>query len=300
MRRSMIAMLLLAGVACEGNRTETMRSLAEVQEISAQKDSLLKDVTATTAFLTALSREVSTVRDLKAGRPVRGAATDLEDNLSPADRRARVLAQVKEITERVRQAESRLASSRRRVAELTGSDAAKSARLAAFDSTIASFRTIIENQKAEISSLDDQVRALTVENERLKTDNARLASSTTQLTTERDSLTSENNIVYYVVDTRKALLARHVIEQTGGFLGFGATQVPSRELDKALFVPIDKTQVTEIPLPNADKRYRVLTRQDLAALEPGADDGGRVSGSVHIKDPNAFWAASRYLILVEQ
>ena len=300
MRRSIIAMLVLAGAACDGSRTDTMRSLAEVQEISAQKDSLLKDVTATTTFLTELSREVNAVRDLKTGRPVRGVASDLEDNLSPADRRARVLAQVKEITERVQQAENRLASSRRRVTELTGSDAAKSARLAAFDSTIASFRTIIDNQKAEISSLYDQVRALTDENERLKTDNARLASSTTQLTTERDSLTSENNTVYYVVDTRKALLARHVIEQTGGFLGLGATQVPSRELEKASFVPIDKTQVTEIPLPKADKQYRVVTRQDLAALEPGTDERGRVSGRLRIRDPKAFWAASRYLILVEQ
>jgi len=300
MRRRLLIAVALGGLACGGSRPETMRSLAEMQEISAQKDSLLKDVTATSAFLAEVGRELGRARDLKSGRPVAGHATDLEDASTPAQRRARIVAQVQELVDRVNTAEARLATSRRRVAELTGSDAAKSARLAAFDSTIASFRALIESQRSEIVSLGEQVRALTDENTALTNDNARLVSAASALTSARDSMTTESNTVYYVVDSRRALIDHHVIEQTGGFLGLGKTQVPARELDRSAFVPIDKTQVTEIPLPDASKSYRVITRQDLAALETAPDGQGRVSGSLRIKDPRAFWAASRYLIVVEQ
>ncbi len=306
LRRLIIPTLTLACFACEGSRTETMRSLAEVQEISAQKDSLLKDVTATAAFLADLSREIGTVRDLKAGKTT-GQPTDLDESLSPAGRRAKVLAQVKEITDRLNDSERRLAESRQRVTELTGTDAAKSKRLAAFDSTVASFRAIIESQKTEIAGFNEQVRQLTEENTQLKSDNVKLASTTTMLSsqrdslaTTRDSLVNASNTVYYVMGTKKALIAKHVIDQTGGFLGIGKTQVPARDMDKSAFMTIDKTQVTDIALPNPDKHYRVITRQDLAALDGQTDGNGRVMGHLRIKDPGTFWAASRYLIMIEQ
>ena len=307
MRRTMVAVLALASFACEGSRTETMRSLAEVQEISAQKDSLLKDVTATSAFLADLGRQIGTVRDLKAGKTTANTS-DLDENLSPAGRRARVLAQVQEITERLNDSEKRLAQSRQRVTELTGTDAAKSQRLAAFDSTVASFKDIIESQKAQIADYAEQVRALTEENTKLKSDNAQLASTTTMLTSQRDSLTTqrdslatENNTVYYVAGTKQALIDRHVIEKTGGFLGLGKTQVPARQMNVTAFMPINKNMVTEILFPRADKQYRVITRQNLAALETAPDDHGRLNGGhIRIKDPNAFWASSKYLILIEQ
>lgn len=300
----MRTLLLFAAVvtvaACEGSRAGTMKQLAEMQTIAAQKDSLLKDVTATSVFLADLSRQVNTVRNLKAGRRA-SSGSDLEDNLSPAERRAQLLDQVREVTQRVNLAESRLAASRRRVAELTGSDAEKSKRLAEFDSTIASFKLIMENQRTQIASLQEQVNALTAENTRLKADNVQLASRNTALTSERDSLTTERNTVYYVVGTQKSLLDRHVVEKVGGFLGFGATPVAARDLDRNQFTAIDKTQVQEIPLPDAKKAYRIVTRQDLAALETKPDDRGRLRGmSLRIRDPEAFWAASRYLIIVEQ
>lgn len=294
---STIAALSVA--ACDGSRASTMKTLAEVQAISAQKDSLLKDVTATTAFIAEVSRQINTVRNLKTGTNAANG-TDLEDNLTPDQRRTRVLESVREITERLAMAENRLAQSRRRVTELTGSDAEKSARLAAFDSTVASFKDIMENQRSQMASLTEQVNALTTENTQLKTDVVQLASEKTTLTAEKDTLTSYKNTVYYIVADQKSLMERHVIEKSGGFLGFGKTPVAARMLNAADFVPIDKTKVNEIPLPNPEKAYRVITRQDLAALETPPGKGGRITGALRIRDAESFWAASKYLILVQQ
>lgn len=300
MRTFLLFAAVVTVAACEGSRAETMKQLAEMQTIAAQKDSLLKDVTATSVFLADLSKQVSTVRNLKAGRRTAGGS-DLEDNLSPAERRSQLLDQVREVTQRVNLAENRLAASRRRVAELTGSDAEKSKRLAEFDSTIASFKLIMDNQRSQISALQEQVDALTAQNTQLKADNVQLASQNTTLTSQRDSLTTERNTVYYVVGTQKSLLEHRVMEKVGGFLGFGATPVAARDLDRNQFTAIDKLQVQEIPLPDARKSYRIITRQDLAALATKPDGRGRVSGaSLRIRDPEAFWAATKFLIIVEQ
>jgi hypothetical protein len=294
--------LLIAGVvalaACNGSRRDMEKQLAEMQLISAQKDSLLRDVTETSAFIADLSKQVSTVRNVKAGRNTNGG--DLEDNLTPRQRRDQLLAQVEEITGRVNQAESRLNESRKRVTELTGMDAEKSKRLAEFDSTLASYKQIVENQKTQVASLTEQVEALTTENTRLKADNAQLVANTESLTTERDHLTTERNTVYYVVASKKSLMDRHVIEKSGGFLGLGGTPVVAREIDRNQFVEGDKTSLWEIPLPDSTKEYRIVSRQDLAALEIPPDKGGAIKGSLRIRDPEAFWAASKYLVVIEK
>jgi regulator of replication initiation timing len=213
--------------------------------------------------------------------------------MSVAERRADVLQKVKELTARLNDSEERLVSTRKRVAEMTGKNAAMSAQLASFDSTIASFKTIVDNQKVEIANLNQRVDALTSENSQLKVDNVHLVADKSQLTNER-------NTVYYVIGTKEGLLQQHIIEQTGGMLGIGKVPVPARELSPSAFTSIDKTMVSEIPFPKANTPYRVITRQDLSALETAPDKHGVVVNALKIKDPDAFWAASRYLIVVER
>jgi len=216
------------------------------------------------------------------------------------EHRARILAQVSEITARLSESEARLATSRGRVAELTGTDAAKSKRLAAFDSAVTSFRNIIDAQKVQIADLSQQVQVLTEENMRLKSDNTRLASTASLVTSERNSVIAEQNTVYYVADTRSALAKRHIVENVGGFLGLGRTLVPAKNLDLTAFTPIDLRHVSEIALPRPGHRYRVITSQNLGALDTPSDKKGRLEGNLKIRDAQQFWAKSKFLIMVEQ
>ena len=119
------------------------------------------------------------------------------------------------------------------------------------------------------------------------------------LTEEKSSLVVERNLVYYVIGTKDELLKKHVIEQTGGTLGLGKTQVPARDLNPSDFTSIDKTKVSEIAFPAADKAYKIITRQDVGALETAPDKDGRIKGGLKIKDAEKFWGASKYLILIQ-
>ena len=148
--------------------------------------------------------------------------------------------------------------------------------------------------------LTAQVNALRTENTQLKTFNVQLTSEKTALTGERDKLTDERNTVYYIIGTKEELLKKKIIVQTGGMIGIGKVQVPARDLNPADFTSIDKTTVASIPLPKAEKAYRIITRQDVAALETQPDEKGRVRDAIKIKDAVTFWAASKYLIIIEQ
>lgn len=288
------AVLTLSGCV---SKKDYEKELEQVKLISAEKDSLLKDVMATSQFIADVNTELARVRDAKAGKPVVGASGELT-SLSPSEQRAQMLERIKTLTDRVNDAEARLAASRQRVATVTGDNKALTTQLAQFDSTITAFKSIIENQKAEIASLTAQVTALQGENVVLKTEKAQLTVEKEALTTEKVALTVERNTVYYVIGTKDELRKKGIIVKRGGLLGIGSTDIPATTLNPADFTSIDKTTTTEIPLPKADKSYRVLSRQDLGGTDPVAPKGG-YKGSIKIANVEQFWSASKFLIIVQ-
>lgn len=303
MRKFALLLPVMAAIAisaCDRSKPELDKTIAQMQQVSAEKDSLLRDVMATTQFIADANTELSKVRSRATGKPSVAVAGENEGKLSPAEQRAQLLARIKGITASLNEADSRLMASRRRVALLDTSNAGLKSQLAEYDSTITSFKAIIESQKVQVVDLTNQVNALTTENTSLKAFNVQLTSDKTSLTDERDKLTTERNTVYYVIGTKEDLLKRHIIVQTGGMLGIGKTQVAARELNKADFTSIDRTAVSEIPMPKPGTPYKIVTRQDVAALATAPDKHGELRDSIKIADPGAFWAASKYLIIIEQ
>ena len=300
MRKLALLMAVVAISACDRSKPELEKTLVQVQQISAEKDSLLRDVMATTQFIADANTELSKVRTSASGKPKVSEAGETEGKLSPGQQRTQLLARIKGITASLNEADSRLAASRKRVAALDTNNVSLKAQLAAYDSTMTSFKSIIENQKAQVLDLTAQINALKVQNVQLQAQNVALMTDKTDLTVQRDKLTTEKNTVYYVIGTKDELLKKKIIVQTGGMLGIGKVQVAARDLNPADFMSIDKTAVASIPLPNAAKPYRIITRQDVAALETQPDDKGRIRDAIKIKDPVAFWAASKYLIIIEQ
>ena len=290
----------IAIVACDRSKPELEKTLVQVQQISAEKDSLLRDVMATTQFIADANVELSKVRTSASAKPKVSEAGENEGKPSPAQQRSQLLARIKGITASLNEADSRLVASRKRVAMLDTNNASLKVQLAAYDSTITSFKAIIENQKTQVLDLTAQVNALTTENTQLKAFNVQLTSEKTALTAERNKLTTDVNTVYYVIGTKDDLLKRKIIVQTGGMLGIGKVQVAARELNPSDFTSIDKTSVASIPFPIAGKPYRIVTRQDVAALETAPDEKGRIHDGIKIKDPLAFWGSSKYLIIIEQ
>lgn len=309
MKRSLLAVAALTGiVACNaGPRGQLVQSIpadsteffrTQVQQmstVSATKDSLFRDLAETTKLLADINTELATVRTgNKAVEPVVSPESQLAS--SPSDR-ALVLKKVKDLTARVRNSESRLASSQRRIRALTAESDSFRVVLADFQTTIDGLNAMVENQKSTIANLESE----------LNTSRAQVATLTEEKVVLQDTvsaMTTRENTVYYVVGTKQELKDRGIIQEVGGtrFLlvtRTGETLKPAENLDPSMFTAIDRRQTAEIPLPRADKQYRLVTNQNVAFANLAPEAKGKVRGSLQITNPEQFWTNSKFLILVE-
>lgn len=288
-----IAALAVLATGCV-SKTEYDHQLAQVAAISSEKDSLLREVVQTSQFISEVNGELDKVKN---NQPLVRAGGEMEQ-LSPTQQRQALADRVKGLTDRLRESEEKLAQSRRRVGQLTSTTATMKAQLASFDSTVRSFQVLIDNQKAEIVALLDQVSVLTSENMALRETNTQLEVQRAELSSDKATLTSEQNTVYWVAGKKDDLLRRGIIEQRGGMLGIGKTQVLARTLDAGEFTAVDRTQVKEITFPHPAKSYRIISTNDLAGLDSLPKDG-KFRGTLRIKTPEKFWRPSKFLVLME-
>jgi hypothetical protein len=280
----------LAGLAACGPSEEVQRQLAELQAVSAEKDSLLVQVADNARIMSEISAEVARVQS--------PAGTGATQEVTGTPDRATVLASINGLTQRIQDAENRLAESQRRVQQLSRDSRNQQGKLTELQTAIQDFQATIANQKLTIESLESQVTQLTDQN-------TQLVARNTELSTAVEDMTARENTVFYIVGTKQELLEKGIIQEEGGsrvlfVLGKrGKTLVPARDLDLTPFNTIDRTAVTSIALPAPDAKYTIVSRQDLSALETTPDKDGRYQGELRIADPERFWANSKVLIVVQ-
>jgi len=270
-----LAALVFAAAAC-GTSAETERKLAELEQINAQKDSLMQEVAISSRLITDVNLELAKVK-------VRRDRLNVSSESPITASNDTLMARLRYVVARVGETERALNDSRQRVKLLTSlSDSLR----AAYDSTVGNLQSVIAAQKTTIDLLTDQVNILTVENVAL-----------------RDSLSTG----YYVIGTRDELKKKGILtEQGGGRVLFilwrtGKTLQPARNLDPDLFTPIDTRRVTQIPLPAARGEYRVASLQDLDYIAEERHNN-KYSGTptLTITSPVDFWRTSKFLIIIRE
>jgi len=276
--------VVLAAAAC-GPSAEVRAKLAALDTVSAQKDSLLQEMALQTRLLSDVAAEIAEVQ-----------VKDLQVSTESADaaHRDSMVLTIRHVVTRLDESERRLRQTQSRVRNLTRlSDSLRTT----LEETMANLEGVIESQKTTIAVLAAEIDTLQTQNVALQTENEAL----------KDTVTSEN-AVFYTIGTKDELKEKGIVVEEGGsrvlFILWrtGETLSPARDLDPTLFTAIDRRETTEIPLPNATGRYRIVSRQDLQYLETARDDKGRVTGaeSLRIASPAEFWRASKYLIVVQE
>lgn len=293
-----IALVVLAS-ACDQEAQQRAQAaeakLAQLNEISAAKDSLTREMMATTTFMTQLNDELAKVKTAD------GKTTVVQgETVVPLEEyRAGMIEKIRDLRTRLDDNEKRLASTSERLRKLTAGNKEMSGQIAAYDTLVAGYRRIMDDQRTQITVLTNNIDALQKKNQMLTDENTHLASTVTEMT-------NVANTVYYILGNKKDLMAKGVVTERGGsrVLGIGwrtgETLVPGAPLNEELFQKSSKQEALEIQLPDPTKKYRLVSPQNAAALETKPGKDGKFTGaSIRIADPDAFWAPSKYLILVE-
>jgi len=281
-RTGLFAAATIALAAC-GPSEEIQQQLAQLEIVTAQQDSLVGAVAEYAQVMSEISAELAAVE-------LEGRELMIVAESPLAASRDSILGKIQFMNERMEQSEQRLRQARWRVSQLTSiSDSLRTT----LESTIENYEDVLASHRESITSLTEQVESLEVETERLASEVGTLENELT-----------EANTVYYTIATQDELLERGIIEKKGGsrvlfiFGKRGQTLVPARDLDPSMFTQIDSREVSEIPVPDPDAAYTIVSMHNTELLENQPDEDGKIRGDLRITSPSDFWSASPYLILV--
>ena len=262
-----------------------------MQNAAAEKDRALNQVVEATKFADQVDAELRQVRGLTSRVTVN--KTDESGKTEAADAK-------KDILDRLAQMRQRLAARQAQIRALQDSMKGMRADSDATATLLADLNARLANREKEIVAFQEEVRML-------RTQNAQLVVEKGVLTDTVKAMDVRENKVFYVVGTKRQLLADGIVTEEGGSRGLlivklGKTLVPARSIDEAKFTKGDRREVVTIALPRPDRAYKIVSRHDAGLIEVAKKekDGSFRGQSIKIVDPARFWASSRYLIIAEK
>ncbi|GCD77738.1 hypothetical protein JCM31826_12200 [Thermaurantimonas aggregans] len=262
-----------------------------------------------------LKQEIETLKAEKAELEQRAREQD-----STIESFTNAMLEIQENLNVIREKEGRL-----RVAESASGDRFVSMKDAVIRD-IQDLNSIIEESKAKITRLNQQLSASKSQNSQLtklveslkkqieereatiaeltkaieeRDETIRQLTRKVQVITEESQRTisakeAELNKCYYIVDTRRNLKDKGIIDSQGGFLGIGRVKTVSSSADQALFTVGDIRQLNRIDLDAKGVKIISEHPQGSYSIER---EGKRITGLV-INDPKAFWSITRVLVVM--
>lgn len=258
--------------------------LAEKERQLSIQSAMIGDASTTARLISEIDRDLS-----KARIEVKDEKTTESGLENASDRLAVVQKKVNVVLTRLTASEARIRRLREDSVARTMVNAQQAAQIAEYEKSIADLRVSVENQGREIAALSAQVDSMGREN--------------VALTAKNNAMAASEDSVFVAIGTEKELTAKGVIRREGGTLlafGRGKTIVPARSFELEDFQVISKSRDVTIQLPDADKEYRVVSRQSLEFTDTSNPKEPLVKGTLNVTDPQKFWAPSKFLILVQR
>jgi DNA repair exonuclease SbcCD ATPase subunit len=104
----------------------------------------------------------------------------------------------------------------------------------------------------------------------------------------------ELNTAYYCYGSAKELKEQGVISKKGGFIGIGKTAKLSDNFNKEYFTKVDVSIINHIDI--ISKKVKVVTNHPSESYKIEGENGS--AEKLVILDSEAFWSASKYLVMV--
>lgn len=187
----------------------------------------------------------------------------------------------------LQQIDELLSENKALIAKLRREAKANAGAIAALQRTVEELERTVAEKDAEIGGLKEQLASA---NSSLATLMEMYRDKEQQANMQRNEL----NTAHFVIGTAKELKEKGIVTKEGGLAGIGATKKLNADaLGDGHFKQIDITQTMELPI--AAKKARLLTTHPQGSY--------RFEGEVEklvITDPQAFWSASKYLVVMAE
>ena len=230
---------------------------------------------------------------------------EIETNLAAIDTKKALLekstgngelkaTQMERINENISSINELIKQNKQKIASLTASLKKSNVKIHGFEEMIAKLNLQIEEKDKQVADLNLQLAEMNTKVEKLNTDVFTLTADNTTKQVFIEEQTSKLNQAYYTTGTFKELQSKQVMKKEGGVLGIGATKKVNADFNKDSFTAIDITKVQTIPV--AAKDAKILTNHPSESYT--IEHKGNQVSDILITNPEKFWAASKYLVVV--
>lgn len=169
-------------------------------------------------------------------------------------------------------------------------------KIAHFEKMIQTLNEQIAQKDRELADLNDKLNGLNQEVAQLHTSVDTLTQVSSKQAKTIDDQTNSLHTAYYVIGKSKELQTMKVIDKTGGLLGIGKTPRLSSNIDNEKFTRIDYTKLSSIPVGSKQAKFVTAHPADSYTLTKEKDK----VVSIEITNPEKFWSASKYLVVVKE
>ncbi|HRG59096.1 MAG TPA: hypothetical protein PK323_09075 [Bacteroidia bacterium] len=269
---------LIALSSCNNDSKEVNTladSLNQVNEglkmVVSEKDSSIE------SFIVAFNEIQENLTEVKAKQKM--ISTSSNDAELRKNMKEQIISDIQSINELMEKNKQKIASLKSKLAKSNG-------KVEELEKMITFLTTQIEEKDLEIVDLKNQLERLNIEVTELTTKYEEKAE-------ESNQKTEQLNTAYYAIGTAKELKEKGVLTKEGGFIGLGKTKKLSSDFNKSYFTKIDISQNKSISL-NA-KKAKLITSHPSSSFKI---EGIKSADKLTILNPQEFWSASKYLVIL--
>ena len=266
--------------------------ITEVERMMRERDSLMAQYDAKDSVINGYMQDIAEIQTSIEGLTAQEEMLNREGANNPEisqDAKTRIMGDIEGIRQMIDQnkkklsdLQSRVRKSNVKVAELEKMIGSLNSQLAVRDSSINSLN---EN----IFALNGKITTMQSEIDTMITDNARKAAEITDKTTKLHT-------AYYTVGDYKTLRDKKVLAKQGGFLGLGKAKTMVPDFNREAFTQIDFTSTKTIQLNT--KSAKLLSTHPTGSYNLLSEN--KKVTAIEITDPEKFWQASKYLVVVTE
>jgi septal ring factor EnvC (AmiA/AmiB activator) len=203
------------------------------------------------------------------------------------------------INEEIASINELMKANRDKMADLQKKLKRSNSRIGEFEKMVASLNTQIETKDKELAELNVKLNDLNTQVATLNTNVSTLTVQNEEKTKYIDDQTAKLHTAYYTKGTYKELEGKNVLTKEGGFLGIGKEQKITNDFNPDAFAKVDITQTKVIPIESRNAKVISTHPTSSYVLETKEQDKKYVTNLV-INDPDQFWKASKYLVVMVQ
>jgi len=279
-----VSVVILA--SCGQHKKEIARMQARqdsIAQLAVQKDASILE------FMAAMNEIQSNLDSIKTIEKIVSVQSSSGSEMK-ADAKKRIIAEIAEINsllqknkDLAKSLQGKLRNSNLKIAEFEKMVAQLNKQMADKDTAIAELSKQLEGLHIDVAGLNQRIETITTESEQaIQEKNQAIEDQTNAM-----------NVAYYAFGTKKELAEKNVIEKEGGVLGLGKSIKMKKNFNRDYFMKVDIREFKELPL-NA-KKAEVITVHPAGSFHI---TGTKKAEALIIDQPEDFWKASKYLLVV--